>query len=329
MKSALSRRSALIAACLCLAVILTVPSAGTGIAHAQEMPLIRVGTSSADTAAIVYFAQDRGFFEKFGLRVEIQPNSATTNGASAASAVLSGAFDIAVSNIVSIAVAHAKHLPLLLIAPAGVYSSKSPIAVLLVAETSSFRSGSDLNGKTIAVDGIKNNTEVAAEGWIDAHGGNSRSVHYVELPFSEMGAALRRHTIDGAIISEPALTVAKAAGGVRIMGHPFDSIAHTFIINGWFARADWIAKNPEAVRRFAGALREAAKWANDNQALTAQILVAHSHIRKNVVTMITRAIYAENLTPALIQPNIDAAAKYGVLKTGFPASELIYSIPAE
>ena len=36
-----------------------------------------------------------------------------------------------------------------------------------------------------------------------------------------------------------------------------------------------------------------------------------------------RVSYAEQSAPALIQPFIDAAAKYGVLHGTFPASELL------
>ena len=41
-----------------------------------------------------------------------------------------------------------------------------------------------------------------------------------------------------------------------------------------------------------------------------------------------RIAFAEHLEPALIQPNIDAAAKYHVLKAPFAASQLISNVVA-
>ena len=289
------------------------------VARAQSTPLIRIGTSSNDASAVVYFAQDAGFFNKAGVRVEIQPD---TNGAAVAAAVMSGALDIGVSNVVSIALAHAKNLPLVLIAPSAIYSSTAPTTALLVEKTSPITSGSSLNGKTVAVDGLNNITQVAADGWIDSHGGDSRTVHFIELPFSEMGSSLQRHIVDAAVIAEPFLTEAKAGG--RIIGYPYDSIGSRFIINGWFANTEWVAKNQDAVQRFSQALFAAARWANSHRAQTAPMLVAHSRISPAIVADMTRATYAETLDPSLLQPEIDAAARYGVLSSRFPARDLLF-----
>jgi NitT/TauT family transport system substrate-binding protein len=290
-----------------------------GSARAQDLPLVRVGTSSNDASAVIYFAQDRGFFNRAGIRVEIEPDS---NGAAVATAVLSGALDVGVSNVVSIALAHSKNLPLAFIAPSAIYSSTAPTTVLMAEKKSPISSGSSLSGKIVAVDGLNNITQVAAQGWIDTHGGDSRTVRFVELPFSEMGSALQRHVVDAAVIAEPALTAAKSHA--RVIGNPLDSIGHHFLINAWFANTTWIAKNPDVVKRFAYAMSNAAKWANDHRGQSALILIAHSRIPAQVVAKMTRATYAETLDPSLIQPEIDAAVKYGIIKETFSASELIY-----
>ena len=39
-----------------------------------------------------------------------------------------------------------------------------------------------------------------------------------------------------------------------------------------------------------------------------------------------RVAYAERLDPALIQPSIDTAAKYGLLKASFPAAKMISTV---
>jgi NitT/TauT family transport system substrate-binding protein len=307
---------------LVLTLSLLVPAAGT--AQTQPLSVVRVGTTSNDTAAIIFIAQDRGFFDRAGLKVDVQPNS-STNGASAATNVLSNSVDVAVSNVVSIAIAHAKHFPLQFIAPAGVYLSTAPIAALVVAKTSTIKTAADLDAKTtIAVDGLRNNTHIATLGWIDASGGDSRRAKFVELPFSEMAAALQRHTIDAAFISEPALTLAKEAGDVRIIGNPYDSIGRRFLINGYFSSTDWIAKHPQEVVRFAAAISEAARWANSNRPLSAPILIAHTKMLPSLVAKMTRATYGDTLTPAMIQPNIEAATKYGLLTETFPARDIMY-----
>jgi NitT/TauT family transport system substrate-binding protein len=141
---------------------------------AQSLPHIRAGTNRNVGGAAIYFAQELGFFKKAGLDVDIQT---VTNGAAAANAVLSGALDISEGNVLSIALAHEKGLPLTFVAPLANYSSNAPTSLLMVDKSSPITSGADLNGKTLAVNGLSDITQIAAEGWIDAHGGDARSVH--------------------------------------------------------------------------------------------------------------------------------------------------------
>ena len=41
---------------------------------------------------------------------------------------------------------------------------------------------------------------------VDKNGGDSKSVHFLELPFTEMSAALKAGRIDAAMLSEPVLS---------------------------------------------------------------------------------------------------------------------------
>jgi hypothetical protein len=70
-------------------------------------------------------------------------------------------------------------------------------------------------------------------------------------------------------------------------------------------------------------MRETATWANANAQLSGTILSKYTKIDPDVVATIARAHFAEQLTPALMQPLIDAAAKYNGFSS-FPARDLIY-----
>jgi ABC-type nitrate/sulfonate/bicarbonate transport system substrate-binding protein len=77
------------------------------------------------------------------------------------------------------------------------------------------------------------------------------------------------------------------------------------------------------VRAFDAAIRETARWANANHARSGEILAKYTKVA--VPPTMARVGYAEQSSPALMQPFIDAAAKYGVLHASFPASELLAS----
>lgn len=74
----------------------------------------------------------------------------------------------------------------------------------------------------------------------------------------------------------------------------------------WFTTQDWLDKNKDVARRFAGALVEAGKWAMANPDKTPAILAKYSGFR------MTRGEihFGEKQNAALIQPVYDASARY-------------------
>jgi ABC-type nitrate/sulfonate/bicarbonate transport system substrate-binding protein len=96
-----------------------------------------------------------------------------------------------------------------------------------------------------------------------------------------------------------------------------------FLVNGWYARVDWAAANRENVRRFARAITEAQDWANKNRDESGKMPVAFNKVDPAIVAKMTRATFAPRLDRQLLQPVIDAAARYGAIASPFPAGELI------
>ncbi len=72
-------------------------------------------------------------------------------------------------------------------------------------------------------------------------------------------------------------------------------------------------------------MRESALWANSHHRESAEILSKYARATTEQINAITRVTYGDHLTAELIQPNIDLAAKYGVIKAAFPASSMISS----
>ena len=91
--------------------------------------------------------------------------------------------------------------------------------------------------------------------------------------------------------------------------------------------SDWAAKNPDTVRRFNLTMKQAAIWGNTHPHESAVIVAEHIKQSATDIESANRAIYGTEMTPDLLQPVIDASAKYGVLKSAFPAHDLIYTPP--
>ena len=289
-------------------------------ASASEQITVKVATIPIDAGAEVFYALNQGFFTKGGLNVSIDPIS---NGPAIAAAVASGAIDIGFSNLVSLAEAFKRGVPITLIAPAGSYSAKAPTTVCMVARGSPIKSAKDLNGKIFATNGLRNIGEFGPRAWIDANGGDSSTVKFVEMPFPDMPGALAQHRIDAAVVSEP--TASDNSQDMQLLSDCYDGIGKSFIIAAYFTTTAWALAHPALVTQFQEVMRTTAAWANRNQSASALILANVAKIDPAVATKIkNRVIYPERLEPTLIQPLIDVAAKYGALHAAFPASQMIY-----
>ena len=206
---------------------------------AQSSATLRVASTASDSYAEALYATDEGFFTKAGLNVDLQILS---SGAAITTAVAAGAVDIGITNPIPLISGVQHGIPFIYICSGGLINFDE--GSLCVASDSSIRTGKDFEGKSIASSSLADINVVAIKAWIDRTGGDSTKAHFVELPFAQMGAALRRGTVDAAPIVEPALSAAKKAGTVRVLLPPMYSVfGPNFMIGGWFCLTDWLQKN--------------------------------------------------------------------------------------
>lgn len=290
-------------------------------ARADDPLTVRVAATANDTYAEAYYAQERGAFAKAGLNVQL---TTFANGASVAQAVVGGAADIGISNVVQIATAVEHGVPIRYIAGGGLYSSDEPTTALCVAQNSPVREAKDFEGKTIGVSTLKDTSFIATEAWLSDHGADVTKIHFIEMPFTVMGPSLARGTVAGVVVSEPSLSAAKL-GGAQIFAKTYDGIARKFMISGWFATQDYQKQNPEAVKRFVQVIYATAVWANSHQADSGKMLIKYAQMDPNAIRGMARCQYAVNLDPRLIQPAIDASVKHGVLDKPITAAEMTAS----
>ena len=290
-------------------------------AFAQPAPTLRVALIPGDIAAEVYYAVDLGYFKKAGFDVELTP---ITQGPAIMAAVVSGAVDIGYSNVVSLAIGHDRGLPVTIVAPANLHTSQIVTAgILTVLKSSPLRTAKDLNGKTIAVNALNNISDVAVRAWMDANGGDSKTLKFTEVPFPLMPDAVRTGRVDAASIdaaNEQVLT--KPDGDLRRLADVFDAVGNRFVVSVWFATSAWVAGHQAEAKAFVAVMNQTATWANANHPASAEILAKYLKKTPEAIQSVTRCPYVVRLTPDLVQPSIDVAVKYIGIKP-FAAPEMI------
>ena len=308
-----------LAICGVLALALLAGSARA--TQAQTAPLLRIGVVPGEFSAQPWYADDLGIFAKYGLNVEI---SRLTSGAAGLAAVGSGALDIVFTNVLSLAIAYQKGVPLTAIAVANIYSPEDwGSGVLAVNRTSPLDSAKSFSGKTVAVNALNNAMELGARAWIDKNGGDSSTVQWLEIPDFQQEAALVSERVDAAVMSAGVYPkLGKPDYPIRIVARALGAIAPTFAVDVWATSPDWLAQHPKEARAFVAAMREAAVWGNTHHDESAEILTKYTKRPVADIKASVRYIYGTDLTPQALQPQIDGASKYGWLAS-FPAEKLI------
>jgi NitT/TauT family transport system substrate-binding protein len=289
-------------------------------ASAQELPVVRVTGPANDAFAPIYWAQSTGLFRRNGVDVQ---TVAATNGAAAMAAVLGGSAEIALTNMVAVFQAHLRGVPLQIVAPSVLYSSAKPTAVLMVLKEAPFRTARDLNGKTIGSPGLRDLTSASIMAWVDKNGGDSKSLHFIEVPSSSAQPVLEQGRIDAAFMIEPALTQSLATGKTRVFSAPFDAIGDQFMTTAFVGAVKTVDQNRDTMSRFARAMHEAIVYTNGHMGETVDVVAARTGATPDQVAHSTRSQNAEYLDPGSLTRLLEVCVKYGLIDHSFPVAEVL------
>jgi NitT/TauT family transport system substrate-binding protein len=304
---------------VCAALAALVPCA----AAAQPPPEgLRVVGPVAEDETNLYYAIKNGAYRRAGIEVEMVPIS---SGAAGTAAVIAGSYEIGRTSILAVLSAHLRGIPIKIVAPSIVNSERNPFAMLQMPVDASYASGADLNGKTIGTPALGDLNMLATRCWVDKTGGDSRTLKFVEVPNTALVAAITSRRIDAAILQSPIFDASVAAGTTKTLAYAYGAIAPLFMGAAYVARADWATQHADLLRRFVRVLVDAAAYVNAHPAETAPLVAELTKIELANTEKMHRTQNGTSLDPALIQPVIDAAAKYGIISRAFPARELLWS----
>ncbi len=283
---------------------------------------LRIGLIPSDFSGQAYFAKELGYFESAGLDVELNPIG---NGAAIQAALVSGALDIGYSNVLAMAAARSRGVPFQFVIGSNYYRrDEATVGAIGVARASTIQVARDLEGKTIAVSGINELAAMTIKHYMEINAADPSKARFIELPFGAMPEAVRSGRVDAASLNRTtAPTIGKTGDPLRVLANTYNAVAPRWSTSAWVATKDWIAKHPTEAQAFTGVMRQAAIWGNAHHRESAAILARAVNEPVGQVEAVQRVPYITSLTPALIQPPIDLAVKYGLLHAPLAAAEIL------
>jgi NitT/TauT family transport system substrate-binding protein len=282
---------------------------------------LKVGVIPIADVAPLYLGMKNGFFED--VQLEIDPQLAE-GGAAITPAVLSGDFQIGFSNTISLLIAASQDLPVQIISQ-GVLAGKTEEeawADLLVLKDGPVKEPKDLEGKTIAVNTLKNICEVTIKASLEQEGVAVDELKFAEVPFPDMNAALEAGRVDGACVVEPFVSQGKA-GKARGIDPFYVRTAPDLTVATYFTSRQYAEQNGDVVDRFVEAMNKSLTYAQSHPDEVRQVLLDYTEIPPEAVEQIKLPIWRPDLNEPTIEKLSELSLKYGLIEEQPDLDELI------
>jgi NitT/TauT family transport system substrate-binding protein len=266
-------------------------------------------------------AARKDFFKEAGLNV-----SRKVIGASDVirSALASGDLDVAAVSADTLIRAHAAGFNWKLLFPGNNYDPSEPDAVIAARSDLHITSPKQLEGRTLAIS-FGTIAEVGAKVWLRAAGADLSKVKFVEVPFPQQLGAFQSKSIDAAHMVQPYMTIGRQRKLIDFIGNDLDTVGGRFVVAGYVATADWIAKNPEKAKRFVAALEKATTFIKEHPDQALPLIAQEGKLDTAVVAeYFPREYFIWNtVEPEELQRTIDFLAKEKFIDKAFSYKEIV------
>jgi NitT/TauT family transport system substrate-binding protein len=294
---------------------------GGGGGGEGEPTTLNVGVIPIADVAPLYLGMDKGFFKERQLTIKPQ---LAEGGAAITPAVLSGDFQIGFSNTISLLIAASKDLPVQIISQ-GVLAGKTEEeawADLLVLKDGPIKDAKDLEGKTIAVNTLKNICEVTIKASLEQDGVAVDTLEFTEVPFPDMNAALEAGRVDAACVVEPFVSQGKA-GKARGIDPFYVRTAPDLTVATYFTSTQYAEQNADVVDRFVEAMNKSLTYAQSHPDEVRQVLLDYTEIPPEAAEQIKLPIWRPDLNEPTIEQLSELSLKYGLIEEQPDLDELI------
>jgi NitT/TauT family transport system substrate-binding protein len=285
---------------------------GGGTGAEGQMQDVTVGVIPIVDTAAIWLGKEQGFFEEEGINLDIQT---TSGGAAAVPGVVSGDFDFAFGNTLSVMVAQGEGLDLKYVANGTTTSgdAERDFGAVVVPADSDIQGPEDLAGRTVSVNNLNNIGDTTIRYVVEQAGGDPQSIDFVEVGFPDAPAALDRGQVDAAWILDPFLTQVLDEGG-RAVSYNFVEFDPELDIAGYFTTAQKFEEDPELVEKFQNAMNRSLEYANENPEAVREIVGTYTEISDELRAEMALPRFRTEFDREALQKLGDAAVEYGTLE---------------
>lgn len=277
--------------------------APTSSASAGELTHVRVAALPIAETGALWAAIDQGIFTEHGLDVEIVP---AQGGAQAIPALLSGDIQFAIGQPFGPIRAALQDLGIVIFSDyADSLATGKDVNAVVASAASGIKTPKDLAGKKVSVNSLGAAGDLTIRAAVDADGGDSTTVQFVEVAFPDVKAQLEAGTIDAGWVPDPFRGAIVGAGGTSVVS-PYQATIPGLTVLTNFTTQKLIDSNPDLVSKYAAAMSEALDWASKNEPAVRSAIATNLKIPEAAAAGIQLPQFTSTL-------NVDNVKKLGAL----------------
>ena len=251
-------------------------------AVAQDKAIaLKVGTLKQGSLTNVWAAKEAGIFTKNGLDVQLIE---FRNGNEAIAAQRGGNVDLVLTIPGTAMAAVERGFDLLLVSGNETSQPTAPdTGSIVVRNDSSIKSLKDLKGKTIAISGTHTQKTVAIQSLLKRNGVGPTDFTFIEMPYASQVDALRAKQVEVVASLDPWTTLFRNSDFAHVLAYDYLESLPAQPIGGWYARAEFAAKNGEALKRFAKSMCDVADYMAEDKSRARRMIAEYTGLSPDLV----------------------------------------------
>ncbi|CDJ98970.1 4-hydroxybenzoate 3-monooxygenase (fragment) [Microbacterium sp. C448] len=283
------------------------PSTAPSESGDGELRQIRVAALPIAETGALWAAIDAGIFEEHGLDVEVVP---AQGGAQAIPALLSEDIQFAIGQPFGPIRADLQDLGIAIIGDyANSLADGEDVNAVVALGDSGIASPKDLSGKKVSVNSLGAAGDLTIRAAVDADGGDSSTIEFVEVAFPEAKAQLDAGTIDAAWVPDPFRGIVLGAGGVSVVS-PYQAVIPGLTVLTNITTQKMLDEDPELVASYSEAMAEALAYAADNEDAVREAIATGLDIPAEAAAGIVLPTFTWELDTESIETLGDLAVEY-------------------
>ncbi|MDQ0643224.1 ABC transporter substrate-binding protein [Microbacterium murale] len=273
----------------------------------DDVTKIRVAALPIAETGALWAAIDEGIFADHGLEVEVVP---AQGGAQAIPALLSGDIQFAIGQPFGPIRADLQDLGVAIIGDyADSLADGDDVNAVVALADSGIASPKDLSGKKVSVNSLGAAGDLTIRAAVDADGGDSSTIEFIEVAFPDVKAQLDTGTIDAGWAPDPFRAMVVGEGGTSVVA-PYQAVIPGLSVLTNITTQELIDEDPDLVAAYSAAMTEALEFASSNEDAVYAAIAEGLDIPLEAAQGITLPTFTFEMDVDSIKTLADLAVKY-------------------